>query len=139
MPVFVDTNILIYALDPRDAAKQHAAQAWLTRYWSERSGRVSAQVLNEFYVNILRLNGTEFNARARAEIQYLMAWQPLAIDATMLDTAWQVSDETGFSHWDALIIASAAHQGCEILLSEDMQHGRMVEGVRIVNPFAEGE
>ena len=52
MPVFVDTNVLIYALDPRNAAKQHAAQSWLARCWQERSGRVSTQVLNEFYVNL---------------------------------------------------------------------------------------
>ena len=65
VPVFVDTNVLIYALDPRNAAKQRAAQAWLTRCWQERSGRVSTQVLNEFYVNLVRIKGDEFKVRAR--------------------------------------------------------------------------
>jgi predicted nucleic acid-binding protein len=137
VPVFVDTNVLIYALDPRHAAKQGAAQDWLSRCWKERSGRVSVQVLNEFYVNLIRLNGSAFKARARTEMQYLMAWHPLAIDTPLLETAWHISDDTGFSHWDALIVAAAATQGCEFLLSEDLQHGRTVEGVRIVNPFLE--
>ncbi len=135
MPVFVDTNVLIYALDPRDAVKQGAAQAWLTRCWQERSGRVSTQVLNEFYVNLMRINGDEFKVRARAEIRHLMAWNPCAIDGAMLETAWGIADEASVSHWDALIIAAAIHQGCETLLSEDLQHGQTIEGVRIVSPF----
>ena len=135
MPIFVDTNILIYALDPRDAAKQHVAQTWLTRCWQERSGRVSAQVLNEFYVNLFRLKGEVFKVRARAEIRHLMAWNPCAIDAAMLETAWGIADDTSVSHWDALIIAAAVHQNCEILLSEDLQHGQVIEGVEVVNPF----
>ena len=135
MPVFVDTNVLIYALDPRHVAKQRAAQAWLTRCWQERSGRVSTQVLNEFYVNLVRIKGDEFKVRARAEIRHLMAWHPCAIDAIMLETAWGIADDTSISHWDALIVAAALHQGCETLLSEDLQHGQIIEGVRVVNPF----
>lgn len=135
MPVFVDTNVLIYALDPRDAIKQAAAQAWLTRCWQERSGRVSSQVLNEFYVNLVHIRGNAFKTRARAEIRHLMAWHPCAIDAAMVETAWGVADEASVSQWDALIIAAAIHQNCEILLSEDLQHGQTIEGVQIVNPF----
>jgi predicted nucleic acid-binding protein len=137
VPVFVDTNVLIYALDPRDAAKQSAAQAWLTRCWQERSGRVSVQVLNEFYVNLVRMRGDEFKTRARTEIRHLMAWHPCAIDATMLETAWGIAEDAQLSHWDALILAAAIHQECDTLLSEDLQHGQMIEGVRIVNPFRE--
>ena len=137
MQVFVDTIVLIHALDERDAAKQSAAQAWLTRCWQERSGRVSAQVLNEFYVNLVRIKGDEFKARARNEIRHLMAWHPCAIDATMLETAWGIADDARISHWDALIVAAAIHQECETLLSEDLQHGQTIEGVRIVNPFRE--
>ena len=137
VPVFVDTNILIYALDPRDPAKQSAAQAWLTRCWQERTGRVSAQVLNEFYVNLIRINGNQFRVRARAEARHLMAWHPCAIDATLIKTAWSIADEASVSHWDSLIIAAAIHQDCETLLSEDLQHGQTFDGVRILNPFIE--
>ena len=139
MPVFVDTNVLIYALDPRNVTKQRVAQTWLTRCWQERSGRVSTQVLNEFYVNLVRIKGDEFKVRARAEIRHLMAWHPCAIDAPMLETAWSIADDASISHWDALIVAAALHQGCETLLSEDLQHGQIIEGVRVVNPFRAAE
>ena len=135
MPVFVDTNILLYALDPRDPRKQTAAQEQLTRCWRERSGRVSVQVLNEFYVNALRLLGPLNAARARSEIENLLAWQPAVQDEATMLMAWRVADAIGLSHWDSMIIASAALQGCDVLLSEDMQHGQVIEGVRIVNPF----
>ncbi len=137
MPIFVDTNILIYAHDRRDTVKQRAAQAWLTRCWRERSGRISVQVLNEFYVNVVRIMGERFKAQARSEIHHLLVWQPWPIDSTTLETAWSVADEASISHWDSLIVAAAIHQGCDLLLSEDMQHARVIEGVRIVNPFLE--
>ena len=135
MSIFVDTNVLIYAHDVRDVAKQQAAQAWLTRCWRERSGRLSVEVLNEFYVNVVRIAGERFRAQARNEIRNLHAWQPWAIDTATLETAWGVADGTGISHWDSLIVAAAIHQRCELLLSEDMQHARVIEGVKIVNPF----
>ncbi len=135
MPIFVDTNVLIYAFDPRDAAKQTAAQAWLRRCWKEKSGRISTQVLNEFYVNLVRLQGGTMRSQARAEIKNLLAWSPCAIDQDLIETAWHVADSASVSHWDALVVAAAMRQRCEILLSEDMQHGREIEGVRIVNPF----
>ena len=135
MPVFVDTNVLIYALDPRFPEKQRVAQDWLRRCWQERIGRVSVQVLNEFYVNLVRIKGGNFGARARAEIRQLMAWHPCAIDGALVETAWGIADEASVSHWDALIIAAAIHQDCETLLSEDLQHGQVIEGVRVVNPF----
>ena len=135
MLVFVDTNVLIYALDPRDARKQAAAQAWLTRCWNERSGRISVQVLNEFYVNVVRVLGVEFRARARREVQGLYSWAPWAVDTAALEAAWSLADDYSISHWDALIVASAIQQGCETLLSEDMQHRQVIEGVTIVNPF----
>ena len=53
----------------------------------------------------------------------------------MLETAWSIADDTSISHWDALIVAAALHQGCETLLSEDLQDGQIIEGVRVVNPF----
>ena len=133
--VFVDTNILLYALDPRDRRKQGVAQDWLTRCWQERSGRVSVQVLNEFYVNVVRIRGGAFKAQARAEVRHLTAWQPWAVDAATLETAWAIADEMDISHWDSLIVASAVQQGCDTLLSEDLQHDREIEGVKILNPF----
>ena len=139
MPVFVDTNVFIYALDRRDVAKQRAAQTWLSRCWRERSGRVSAQVLNEFYVNLVRMNGVGFQARARAEIRQLMVWNPCGITSAMIETAWVIADNASVSHWDGLIVAAALHQGCETLLTEDLQLGQTIEGVRVLSPFQADE
>ena len=107
----------------------------MARYWQERSDRVSTQVLNEFYVNLVRIKGDEFKVCARAEIRHLMASHPCAINAIMLKTARGIADDKSISHCDALIVAAALHQGCETLLSEDLQHGQIIEGVRVVNPF----
>ena len=73
--------------------------------------------------------------RARAEIRHLMAWHPCAIDAVMLETAQGLTEDTIISYWDALIVAAALHQCCETLLSEDLQHGQIIEGVQMVKPF----
>jgi predicted nucleic acid-binding protein len=65
---------------------------------------------------------------------------PVFVDTNVLIYALDargIADETSVSHWDSLIVASAVHLGCETLLSEDMQHGQVIEGVRIVNPFLE--
>lgn len=135
MPILVDTTVLIYAFDPRDAVKQTAAQAWLRRCWKEKSGRISTQVLNEFYVNLVHLQGGTFRVQACSEIKNLLAWSPCAIDQNLIETAWHVAESANVSHWDALVVAAAMRQRCETLLSEDMQQGREIEGVRILNPF----
>lgn len=135
MPVFVDTNVLIYALDPRDPAKQLAAQTWMSSLWRERRGRLSLQVLNEFYVNLVRLLGASHRERARTEVRNLYAWQPWPVDEATLDLGWEIADVHGITHWDSLIVASAARQGCETLLSEDLRHGQVIEGVTITSPF----
>ena len=95
------------------------------------------QVLNEFYVNVVRILGDSFKPQARKEIRNLLVWQPWETDTATLETAWTIADVARISHWDSLIVAAAVHQGCEILLSEDMQHAQTIEGVRIVNPFLE--
>ena len=135
MLVFVDTNILIYAHDSRDTTKQLAAQAWLNRCWRGRIGRVSVQVLNEFYVKALRILGPESRQRARAEVRHLSTWQPWVVDESTLEASWTIADQHSLSHWDSLIVASAVLQGCDTLLSEDMQHGKCIDGVKILNPF----
>ena len=63
--VFVDTNILLYADDLRDARKRERARAWLLRLWETRAGRLSTQVLNEYYVNTRKLGLSQGDARAK--------------------------------------------------------------------------
>ncbi|MDP1606867.1 MAG: PIN domain-containing protein [Rhodocyclaceae bacterium] len=141
--VFVDTNIFIYRRDPRDPAKQALADAWVAALARQRRGRISWQVLQEFYCNAARKLvplGLTVDL-ARDDVRWLENWNPLTPDAALFNAAWTVQDRHGLSWWDALIVAAALRQGCTTLLSEDLQHGMEVDGVMgggtlsIVNPF----
>jgi predicted nucleic acid-binding protein len=132
---FVDTNVLLYAQDPRDSGKQAAAAAWLAHFWRTRSGRISTQVMNEFYVNLRRAAPSMTLAATRALVQRYRAWQPWVVDEATVDRAWALQDRFSFSYWDALMVAAAQQQGCVALLTEDLQHGLNVDQLRIINPF----
>jgi len=136
-PVFVDTNVLIYALDEADRKKQQLAQAWRMELWKSRRGRISYQVLQEFYVKVTQKWPTA-RERARAEVRDLLAWQPVAADATLLERAWKIQDRYRFSFWDALIVAAARVASCRYLLTEDLQADQEIYGILVVNPFAHG-
>lgn len=136
--VFVDTNILLYARDARQRTKQPVAQAWLTKLWRERRGRLSFQVLQEFYVNATqKLKPGLAVALARQDVRNLVMWRPVMVDDALLESAWVLCDRFGFSWWDAQIVAAARRMDCATLLSEDMQHGLKVDETVIVNPFAD--
>jgi len=97
---------------------------------------VSFQVLQEFYVNATqKLKPGLPVAQARADMRGLLAWRPVKTDPALIEAAWGLADRFGFSWWDAQIVAAARRSQCAILLSEDMQHGLVVEGTMIVNPF----
>jgi predicted nucleic acid-binding protein len=137
--VFVDTNVLIYSEDGADSARQARAIDWLRELWQRRCGRLSTQVLNEFYVNATRRIQPPMPAGdARAEVRRYQRWQPWAIDHATVETAWSVESRFGFNYWDALIVAAAQQQGCELLLTEDLQHDQQIDGVRVINPFKVG-
>lgn len=133
-PVFVDSNVLVYAFDNADPAKQRAAQSWRTALWKTRLGRVSFQVFSEFYVNVLRIRKNAAQ-EARDEIRDLLAWRPIQIDIALLETGWAIQDRYRLSYWDALIVAAAKAASCRYLLSEDLQEGQEFDDVKVVNPF----
>lgn len=137
--VFLDTNVLIYAVDDRDPAKRDRARSWIAACWEQRCGRLSTQVLNEFYVNVRTKFAHQLSqGDARAEIRRYQHWKPWMIDQPTVETAWAVESRFGFNYWDALMLSAAQHQGCTVMLSEDLQHGQQVDSVRIVNPFLAG-
>lgn len=133
-PVFVDTNVLINALDYADPRKQKVARAWRAELWKSRRGRISFQVLQEFFVNVTK---TSLSSKedARAEVRDLMAWGPVALDAFTLERGWKIQDRYKLSFWDALIVAAAIRASCSYLLTEDLQEGQDIDGVVVVNPF----
>ena len=132
--VFVDTNVLIYALDDADLKKQEAAREWWSELWKRRQGRISFQVLQEFYVKVTR-KWPNVRQDARSEVRDLLAWRPLTVDAVMLENAWKIQDRYQISFWDALIVAAAKSASCRYLLTEDFQVGQDLDGLLVVNPF----
>jgi len=137
--VFIDTTVLLYGVDDRDLAKRDRARAWLAACWERRCGHISTQVLGEFYANARRkFSGALTQGEARALVRRYQNWNPWLIDQPTVESAWATESRYQVSYWDALMVAAARHQGCTLLLTEDLQHGQQLEGIRIVNPFIEG-
>lgn len=134
--VFVDTNVLVYRFDAGKPKRQKAADAWVSGLWELRSGRLSFQVLREFYVTVTRKlpNQLETGA-ARNIVRALLAWRPVACSDRTIASAWEIEDRYSISWWDALIVAASREQACTILLTEDLQDGQVLAGVRVVSPF----
>jgi len=135
-PVFVDTNVLVHWRDPSSPEKHARAQGWLRHLWTTRRGRLSFQVLNEYYsVATTKLEPGVRPSDARIDVRNLLAWQPQAVDGDLLDEAWEVQDRFGFAFWDSLIVAAARATASRYLLTEDLQHGQELDGVIVLSPF----
>ena len=130
MTAFLDTNILIYA-QGADAKSEVARQMILA------GGVISVQVLNEFAAVLRRKFGFEWEVIAEAIADVRTALDPVRpIDVVTHTEAVSLARTHGFSFYDSLIVASALEAGCDTLLTEDLQAGRRIEGLTIVNPFA---
>lgn len=135
-PVLVDTNVLVYVRDRTEEDKQRRAAEWMALLWELRLGRVSVQVLQEYYLTVTeKLDEPRTKEEAREDVIALTAWKPIVIDLDVLERAWTVQDRLGFSWWDALIVAAALVGRCRYLLTEDLQDEQEVEGLTILNPF----
>ena len=136
MPVFVDTNVLVYAREASDPAKHQVARDWMKHLWRSESGRVSVQVLQEYYVTVTRKLDPRLSATdARADVEDLMAWSPIQIDEGVLRAGWAIEDRFRLSFWDALVVAAAQDAACNSLLTEDLQHGLDLDGLTVLDPF----
>lgn len=134
--IFVDTNVLVYARDASEPEKQHAAAGWLSRLWREQQGRVSVQVLNEYYVTTTRKLKPGLPADdAWDDVRAFMAWEPQSIDSELLLRTREVEQRYQLSWWDSMIVAAAQLQGCTTLLTEDLQHGMVFGGLTVRDPF----
>ncbi len=133
--VFVDTNVLLYAQDPREPDKSRQAQRWLSWCWGEGCARSSTQVLHELYVNLRRVAPQMDADAAKRLVRRYRAWRPWLVDEVTVDLAWEIQDRFDFSYWDGLMLAAAQQQGCRYLLTEDLQHLQQVDSVQIIDPF----
>lgn len=135
---FVDTNVLIYAHDVDAEAKRAIARNILQELWQSRTGVLSVQVLQEFYVNVTRKIATPLSKEvARRVVSSYAIW---CTDTTAADVAaaFRIEDDARISFWDALIVASAAKSGATRILSEDLNAAQKTLTIRIENPFASG-
>jgi len=133
---FVDTNILIYAHDEDAGRKHEVAKNVLQGLWGRRTGVLSMQVLQEFYVNVTRKIASPLSKdTARLVVNSYRTW---CVETTPeeISTAFRIEDEMRIGFWDALIVASAAKCGAVRILSEDLKAGQIIGGMRIENPFA---
>lgn len=133
---FVDTNVLIYAYDVDAGTKHAVAKALLKELWVTRDGMVSTQVLQEFYVNATRKIRTPLpKPVARAVIADYIPWCVAPVAPADITSAFALEDAAQIGFWDALIIAVAARSGATRMVSEDLNAGQSIGGVRIENPF----
>ena len=133
---FVDTNVLIYAHDVDAKSKHTTAKNILRELWSERTGVLSIQVLQEFYVNVTRkIRSPLPKDSASLVVSSYSIWCTETTPAE-LSVAFRIEDESRIGFWDALIVAAAAKSGATRLLSEDLNPGQKIAGLRVENPFA---
>lgn len=134
--VFVDTNVFVYARDTRDPSKQAVAIHWLEELWVEQRGRTSMQVLSEYYTTVTRkLRPGVRPDDAWDDVAALFAWRPQDVGRAVLERAHDIERRHALSWWDSMIVAAAQLQNCELLLSEDLQHGWICGSVTVQNPF----
>ncbi len=132
---FVDTNILIYAHDVDAKSKHEVAKRVLRELWGERNGVLSTQVLEEFYVNVTRKIPQPLSkGSARLVVSTYAIWCVETTHAE-ISTAFRIEDEYRIGFWDALIVAAALKTGATRILSEDLNPGQMIAGIRIENPL----
>lgn len=133
---FFDTNVLLYLFDNREPNKKIAAQELIRQEVEANRVSLSTQVLQEFYVNATRkltfpLSPEEAGARVRDFSRFPL----VQVDVPLILAAIARSQRMSLSFWDALIVEAALKAGSDRLLTEDMQHGQVIEGMRVENPF----
>lgn len=134
--VFVDTNILVYAHDLAAGNRHEQAMIVIENLWETKTGVISTQVFQEFYVTVTRKIANPLSRiRAREIIRNYLAWPVHSNDAETALLASEIEERNSLSFWDALIVAAAQLLQVNEILTEDMNHGQRIEGMLIVNPF----
>jgi predicted nucleic acid-binding protein len=135
MPPFFDTSILVYSVDADETVKFGPAGELVEEYLVRGNGAISVQVLREFYSASRRLGSPLPEQQAREMVDYFATFRTLSEDVGMVLGAARRTGEMSISFWDALIVEAALKSGADRLFTEDLQHGRVIEGMRVENPF----
>ncbi len=135
MPPFFDTNVLVYFVDADEPEKQEISRRLVREHLAEGDGTTSVQVLREFFWSSRRLRTPVSYETASEAVEYFAKFSPLQEDASMVLEAVRRSRKMSISFWDALIVEAALKAGADRLFTEDLQHGQVIEGMRVENPF----
>ena len=134
--IFLDSNIIIYAYDKSDPERQKKAQQILKEAFQNENGILSSQVCSEFFVVVTRkIKNPISSMDAKTIIASLSFLQVEEIDLPLVKRAIETHIQFKISYWDSLIVSTAERAGCTIILSEDLNHGQIINGVEINNPF----
>jgi len=131
---FLDTNILLYCDDPVNLAKQRRALELVLEHRAQRTGVVSLQVLQEYFYNATRKLGLD-SGLVRQKVEAYARFEVVEPVAGDIFAAIDLHRLHHISYWDALVVHCARKSGCRVVLTEDLQHGQEIDGVRIFNPF----
>lgn len=134
--VFLDTNILVYADDRDSPEKQATAISLIEECFTRRKGVISTQVLQEYFVAATGKLGVSHEV-ARRKVELLASLEVVPINVDNILAAIDLQRLHGHSFWDALILQSAHGAGCTVCFSEELQHGRNLGRLKIMNPFHE--
>ena len=135
---FLDTNVLVYTFDSSAPAKRARARDLVRRALEDGSGVISWQVVQEFLNVALHRFERPLSGRDAADYHAEVLTPLCQVFPTpeLCRNALAIHAETGFRYYDSLILAGAVASGARTLLTEDLQAGREVRGVRITNPFS---
>jgi predicted nucleic acid-binding protein len=134
MNCFVDTNVLVHAIDGRSGLKQIRAAEWLRALSLREAMVLSLQSLNEFY-HVCSRKALVPPDQVRDRILRFARWATAPLDLEATREAWLIENRTGYNFWDCLPLASASFAGCGMFLSEDLHHEHRIGRMVIINPF----
>ena len=133
---FVDTNILVYAHDVSAGIKHATAKKLIQELWENKTGCLSIQVMQEFYVSVTQKvpNPMDY-VHAIGIIRDLKYWKVHEPKIEDVLNAVDIQQRYQISFWDAMILQSALQLECSLLWSEDLNPGQVYESVKLINPF----
>jgi len=136
VPSFVDTNVLVYAEDQDAEAKHERARDLILELWDSGDGVLSVQVLQELFVTITRkMKSSLSTGQAEKIVQQYLTWTVVEHTGELLMEGLHLADAACLSLWDALVVSAAIQADCDLLYTEDLNHGQAFGKLRIVNPF----
>ena len=131
---FFDSNILLYADDARFDAKRKRAIALILQHREQGTAVLSLQVLQEYFSIATRKLGVD-PGEARRKVEIYARFHLVEPRLTDVFEAIDIYRLHRINYWDAMVVLCAGKSGCLQVLTEDLQHGQVIGGVRIVNPF----